>query len=165
MKNKNNIRSITAAAIVAAIYVVLTYITNLFGLASGVIQCRLSEGLCVLPAFTPAAVPGLFIGCVLSNLLTGSIPLDVIFGSLATLIGAVGTYYLARMKINKFTYTLPPIIANTVIIPFVLKYAYGFSGSVWYFAVTVGAGEVISCGVIGMLLYGVLKKNNWFLFK
>ena len=62
---------LTQAAMIAALYVVLTYIANLFGLASGVIQIRLSEMLCILPVFTPAAIPGLFIGCLLSNILTG----------------------------------------------------------------------------------------------
>ena len=151
----NKTKYLTSAAIIAALYVVLTLITNLLGLANGAIQVRFSEALCVLPMFTPAAIPGLFIGCMLSNILTGCVVWDVIFGSLATLIGAVFTYNLRKHKILA---VLPPIISNTVIIPFVLKFAYGLPDGLWYFIITVGIGEIISCGVLGTLLYGYLKK-------
>ena len=166
MKRNKRISYIAYAGVIAAVYVVLTYITNAFGLANGAIQCRISEALCVLPAFTPAAVPGLFIGCLLSNVLTGAPAPDIIFGSLATLIGAVGTYLLAKKKIHAFTYPLPAIIANTFIIPLVLKFAYaGIEGTLWFFAITVGIGEIISCGILGMMLYYSLKKNSELLFK
>lgn len=146
---------LTTAAIIAAIYVVLTMITNMLGLASGAIQIRISECLCILPVFTPAAIPGVFLGCLISNILCGCVVWDVIFGSLATLIGAVFTYLLRN---NKYLSVVPPILSNTVIIPFVLKFAYGIPGSVWYFFVTVGLGEIISCGVLGILLYNCFKK-------
>ena len=94
----------TIAATVAALYVILTGIAKLFGLDSGVIQVRFSEALCILPIFTPAAVPGLFIGCVLSNILSGGIIWDVVFGSLATLLGALGTRLLRK---NRFLAVLP----------------------------------------------------------
>ena len=94
-----------------------------FNLASGAIQVRVSEALTILPYFTPAGIPGLFIGCLLSNLLTGATVYDVVFGSLATLLGAVGTYLLRR---HKFLCTLAPVAANMLIIPFVLRYGYGF---------------------------------------
>ena len=164
MKTAKKIRFISHGAAIAAIYVVLTYITNAFGLASGVIQCRFSEALCVLPAFTPAAIPGLFIGCFLSNLLTGSVIFDVIFGSLATLLGAIGTYYLSKKSANEFLFPLPCILANTLIIPFVLKIAYGAEGGLMFFFATVGLGEIISCGVLGMVLFYYLKKNKHKLF-
>ena len=90
MRNKK-VLLIVQAALIAAIYVVLTYFISAFNLASGAIQVRISEALTILPVFTPAAIPGLFIGCLLSNLLTGCMPLDVVFGSLATQIGACGT--------------------------------------------------------------------------
>ena len=97
MRNKK-VLLIVQAALIAAIYVVLTYFISAFNLASGAIQVRISEALTSLPVFTPAAIPGLFIGCLLSNLLTGCMPLDVVFGSLATLIGACGTYALRKHK-------------------------------------------------------------------
>ena len=153
---------IAQAGIIAALYVVLTYFANLLGIASGVIQCRLSEALCVLPVFTFAAVPGLFIGCLAANLLTGCVITDVICGSLATLIGAVCTYLLRKK--NKFLAPIPPIAANAIIMPFVIKFAYGSEGTLWYFALTVGIGEIISCGVLGMILYFALEKNSKRIF-
>ena len=163
MKTRNKIKGITEGAIIAAIYVVLTYLTNILGLANGAIQCRLSEAMCVLPVFTFSAIPGLFIGCLMSNLLTGCAIFDVVFGSIATLIGAYGTYCFRKHGMPPFLYPLCPVISNTVIIPFVLKYAYGLSGGIWYFILTVGIGEIISCGILGMFLYfSLLKKVNIF---
>ena len=152
---------VTKAAIIAALYVVLTFVSASMGLSSGVIQLRLSEMLCILPAFTPAAIPGLFVGCIVSNLLTGCMPLYVIFGSLATLIGALGTYFLKK---RKWLTPLPPIVSNTIIVPFVLSYVYGFEGSIPFFMLTVGIGEFLSCGVLGMLLYFILHKYAKHLF-
>lgn len=152
-------RSLTYGAVIAALYVALTLISNALGMASGVIQIRLSEALTILPMLTPAAVPGLFVGCVLANVLTGCALWDVIFGSLATLIGALGTWKLAK---NKWMAPLFPILSNAIIVPFVLQYVYAFSGSYQYFFITVGIGEVISCGVLGILLYNTLKKTSLF---
>ena len=122
MKNKGVV-FIVQGAMIAALYVVLTMLANALGLSSYSIQIRFSEALCILPFFTPAAIPGLWIGCLIANLMTGAIIWDIIFGSLATLIGAVGTYLLRK---HKFACTLPPVIANMVIVPFVLRYGYGF---------------------------------------
>ena len=119
MRNKK-VLFIVQAALIAAIYVALTYLSSIAGLASGTIQVRISEALCILPVFTTAAIPGLWLGCFLANMLTGGIPVDVVCGSIATLIGAFFTYQL-RNK-NRFLAPLPPIIANTVIVPFVLRY-------------------------------------------
>lgn len=154
--------SLVQAAMIAAIYVVLTFLANALGLANYAIQVRFSEALTILPYFTPAAIPGLFVGCLLSNILTGCMPLDVLFGSLATLLGACGTYALRKMK---WLAPLPPIIANTLIVPFVLSYVYKFEGSVPYFMLTVSIGEIISCGILGMLLLFALQKYAKQLFK
>ena len=150
------------AAMIAAIYVVLTFVANAFGLANYAIQVRFSEALTILPFFTPAAIPGLFVGCLLSNILTGCMPLDILFGSLATLIGACGTYVLRKYK---WLASIPPILANTLIVPFVLAYVYKFEGSIPYFMITVGIGEIISCGVLGMILLFTLQKYAGKLFK
>ena len=152
----------TQAAMIAAIYVVLTIFISAFNLASGAIQIRISEALTILPALTPAAVPGLFLGCFISNLITGAMLPDIIFGSLATLLGAIGSYFLRKWK---WCVAIPPILANTLIIPFVLAYAYHIPGGIAYFMLTVGIGEVISCGVLGMLLYGVMAKYRNVIFK
>lgn len=161
MKNKKAY-FITQAAAIAAIYVVLTMFINAFDLASGAIQVRISEALTILPYFTSAAVPGLFIGCLLSNFFTMAPIWDVIFGSLATLIGAIGTYLLRKYK---WCAPIPPILSNAIIIPFVLAYAYQIPGGVPFFMLTVGAGEVLSCGVLGMILLFALSKYRNVLFK
>lgn len=161
MKNKR-VTLITQASMIAALYVVLTVFISAFNLASGAIQLRISEALTILPAFTPAAIPGLFVGCIISNLLTGSVPIDVVFGSLATLLGALGTYGLRKWK---WAAPLSPIIANTLIVPFVLAYAYHIPGGVPYLMLTVGIGEIISCGVFGMMLYSVLAKYQNVIFQ
>ncbi len=147
---------ITQSAMIAAVYIVLTYFISAFNLASGSIQIRISEALTVLPYFTPAAVPGLFIGCFLSNIL-------------ATLIGAVGTYLLRN---HKFALTLPPVISNMLIVPFVLKYAYGVPPVIFkdmdltipFLMATVGIGEVISCCILGTLLVRSLGRYRDQLF-
>lgn len=152
---------LTHGALIGALYVVLTLIANAMGLANYAIQIRFSETLTILPLFTPAAIPGLTIGCLLSNLLTGCAPLDVLFGSIATLLGALGTYFLRK---NKWLAVCCPIIANVLIVPFVLAYVYQFPGSLPYFMLTVGIGEIISCGVMGLLLHSVLQKYSRHLF-
>ena len=121
------------AAMIAALYVVLTFIANELGLASQAVQLRFSEALTILPYFTPAAIPGLFIGCLLSNVLTGLALPDIVFGSIATLIGAVFTRKLRRYK---WLAPIPPITANTLIIPPVLLFAYGIK-PLWFSFVTV----------------------------
>lgn len=152
---------LTRAAAIAALYVVLTMAANSLGLASFAVQVRFSEALTILPFFTPAAIPGLFVGCILSNILTGCVPLDIIFGSLATLLGALGTRALRR---SRWLAPLPPIAANTLIVPFILAYVYKFEGSIPFFMLTVGAGEVISCGILGMMLLLSLQKYDKRLF-
>lgn len=161
MRNKKAL-FLTQSAMIAALYVVLTLLANAFGLANYAIQVRFSEALTILPVFTPAAIPGLWVGCVLSNIITGCMPLDVVFGSLATLLGAIGTYLLRKYK---WAAVVPPIAANTLIVPFVLSYVYQFEGSIPYFMLTVGAGEIISCGVLGLILYRMLEKYKTVLFK
>ena len=153
---------IVQAAVIAALYVVLTFVANALGLASHTIQVRFSEALCILPVFTPAAIPGLWIGCLLANLLTGAVIYDVIFGSIATLIGAFFTYKLRNT--GKWTAPIPPIVSNIVIVPLVLRYGYGINLPIPFMMLTVGAGEFISAGVIGMILLGALSKYKNVLF-
>jgi len=159
LKNRKKIVNVSVAAIIAALYVVLTYLASAFGLASFAVQVRFSEALTILPIFTPAAIPGLFAGCVLANILTGCALWDIVFGSLATLLGALGTYFLKKHKIFA---TLPPIIANTVIVPVVLLNVYNLEGTYWFFALTVCLGEIISCGVLGTVLRKSLERSDLF---
>ncbi len=159
MKNKKTAFLVQAAAI-AAIYVVLTLIFA--PLSYGEIQVRISEALTILPFFTPAAVPGLFIGCLIANIFGGAILPDIIFGSIATLLGAAGSYLVRN---NKYLVPLPPIISNMIIVPLVLRFAYMVPLPVPLMMLTVGIGEVISCGVLGMILLIALEKYKGTIFR
>ena len=156
---ENKTRNLVFSALIASIYVVLTLLLR--PISYGPIQFRVSEALCVLPYFTPAAIPGVFIGCLISNLLGGAVLMDIVFGSLATLIGAIGSWLLRR---NRWLVSLPPILSNTLIIPWVLKFAYGSEDLVWYMMITIGIGEILAIGVLGQLLISVLAKNRKMIF-
>ena len=158
-RNNGKTQFITMAGVIAAAYVVLTFIAQTVGLASGAIQFRLSEVLTILPMFTTAAIPGLAVGCVLANILTGCALWDVVFGSIATLLGALGTHLLKKTE-NPYLGYLPPIISNMLIVPAVLMKVYGAPESYWYLMLTVGIGEVVCCGVLGVIFYKVIKKRK-----
>ena len=159
MNNKSRI--LTQGAIIAALYAVLTHAQNLLlpGSATWAIQMRLSEALCVLPVFTTAAIPGVTVGCFLANLLTGGTVWDLTIGVLATLIGVLAAWIGRRWK---YLSSLPTILSNTILIPWVLILA-GFipAGAVsyWVTALTVGLGEVIACGIFGTVLVRYLDKH------
>ena len=151
----------TRGALIAALYVVMTMLATALGLSSGAIQLRFSEALCILPIFFPEAIPGLFVGCFIANLLSGCVIWDIIFGSIATLIGALGARFLRNVAEKyKWLCTLPTIIANMLIVPPVLILAYGVPESYLFLLLTVGIGEIISAGVFGSALYYLLKKTN-----
>ena len=147
------------AAMIAAIYVVLTEVFA--AMSFGQVQVRISECLTILPYFTPAAIPGLFIGCLIANLLGGAIPLDIIFGSVATLIAAVASYALRR---NRYLVPVPPILANAIIVPWVLRLGYGVALPIPFMMLTVGAGEAISAGVLGMIVLLALERRREVIF-
>lgn len=166
---KNTTKMVAFGGMIAALYVVLTMLAAALGLASGAIQVRISEALTILPVFTVAAVPGLTIGCALANLITGCAAWDVVFGSLATLIGAIGTRLLREKPLLAW---IPPVISNMAIVPIVLMKVYGvdnvevfgsvFAGkSLWIMlVVTVGIGEIIACGMLGLLLYKAMVGDS-----
>lgn len=164
--------SLVHAALIAALYVVLTILANALGLSNNPIQIRFSEALTILPFFTPAAIPGLFVGCILANFFTHAHYLDIIFGSIATLIGALGTYYFCGRAnpqnqkgfLKVLIAPLPPIIANTIIVPLILAYVYMFEGGIPFFMLTVGIGEIISCGILGIILLKTFQKYRNYLF-
>lgn len=162
MKHSSNtgIYFMTHAAAIAAVYIVLTMMFQ--PISFGPVQFRISEALCVLPFFTPAAVPGLFIGCLLSNFFCGAAVLDVIFGSLATLLGALGSY---AVRERKWAVCVPPILANTLIIPWVLRYAYGSEDMILFAMGTVGVGEILAIGVLGNGLLAALERYRGVIFK
>ena len=158
--NLKNTYFLAYGAAIAAIYVALTMAFQ--PISFGPVQFRISEALCILPFFTPAAIPGLFVGCFLSNLFCGAAGLDIVFGSLATLIGAVGSYYLGKK--NKWLVCVPPILANTIIVPWVLRYAYGSTDLIPYAMVTVGIGEILAIGVLGNILLLALERSHRAVF-
>ena len=161
MKKKNLTLYTTRGALIAAIYVALTAIASAVGLSSGAIQFRISEALCILPIFMSEAVPGLFIGCLVSNILSGCVVWDVIFGSLATLIGAIGARLLIKLPEKfKWVCTLPTILANAIIVPFVLIYAYGVPDAYWLLMISVAVGEIVCAGIGGTGLYYLIKKRG-----
>ena len=157
MKQTNISKAVTFivyGGLIAAVYVALTVI--FVPISFGPIQFRISELLCILPFFTPAAIPGLFIGCLLGNIFGGAILWDIIFGSLATLIGALGSYLIRK---HKWAVCVPPILANTLIVPFVLSYAYQVPDSLPFLFATVAIGEILAIGVLGNLLLAALSRN------
>ena len=161
MKNSSNkVHYLAQAAMIAAIYVVLTVVGA--SLAYGEEQIRYAEALTILPVFTPAAIPGLFVGCLIGNTLGGAILPDIIFGGLATLIGAIFTWSL-RIK-SKFLAPVPPVVANIIVVPFVLKYAYMVPLPIPFMMLTVGVGEVVGCGVLGLVLYTALNRYKYVIF-
>ena len=159
MKRRSSALYLTRGAMIAALYVAITWLCSVVGLSSGVIQFRISEAMCILPVFFPEAVPALFIGCMLSNLIAGGVVWDVIFGALATLIGAIGARLLRKLPRRlMWVATLPTLIANLVIVPPVLIFAYGVTDAYWFIALTVGIGELACACVGGSALYYLLKR-------
>ncbi len=156
MNNKEKpVQFLARGAVIAALYIVLTLVFSPISFGPG--QIRVAEVLTILPLFTPAAVPGLFVGCLLGNLLAGAVIWDVIFGSIATLIGAALGYLL---RSNRWLVPIPAILANAIIIPFVLKYGYGFDLPLIVMGLYVGAGEFISCFVFGEIFASALLRRQ-----
>ncbi len=159
-KNRNSLIRICEAGVIGALYTAITLLIAPIG--SGAIQCRISEALCILPFFTSAAIPGLTVGCLVSNLIMGGLWQDVIFGTLATLIGAIGARLLRRVP---YLVPFPTVVANTVIVPLVLAYAYGVESGIPFLMLTVGLGEVLSAYVLGMLLLLTLRRYGDRIFR
>jgi len=161
-KSKFTTRQLAIAGLIAALYAVLSYFSSIFGVAFGPIQCRFSEALCVLPILTPAAVPGLFLGCLIANLLSPYGALDIIFGSLATLLAAIWT---SKVKRPAFA-AVPPVVCNAVIVGAVISVQQTADTLFWnafaYNALTVGIGEALACFVLGGLLLRALRRTALF---
>ena len=159
-KRKAHTLFILYAAIIGALYATLTYTFGAFSF--GMIQFRVSEVLTILPFFTPAAIPGLTVGCLVANLMTGNI-FDIIFGTLATLVAAILSYLFRK---NSFLVMLPPVIVNALVIPFILKFTYPdcANEALWLMMLTVGAGQAIACCAVGYPLLLTLKKRGKNLF-
>lgn len=151
------------AAMIAALYIVLTFIANALGLANYAIQVRFSEALTILPYFTPATIPRVCSHAVCSATFLpavchwmSSLEVWLLWLVLSVLMHCVSTNGMAP---------LPPIIANIIVVPLVLSYVYQFEGSLPYFALTVGIGEFISCGILGMIVLNALQKHAGKIFQ
>lgn len=151
----NASKKAATGGLIAALYILLTYLAELMGLASGAVQIRFSEALTLLPCLTPAAIPGLTAGCLLANLLTGCALWDIIFGSLATLSGALGTYALRK---KPYFLWLPPVISNTLIVPVIIINVYGIEEFWPLVAFQIFIGETVSCGLLGFIVLRMARK-------
>ena len=160
MKNERSTALLTQGAAIAAIYVVLTVVFA--PISFGPVQLRIAEALTILPLFTPAAIPGLFLGCVLANLIGGAIVWDVVFGSLATLIGAVLGYLL---RSNRWLVPLPAVLSNALIVPPVLRFGYGVDLPLPLMALYIALGEIAGCYILGELLATALLRHRKTIFK
>lgn len=155
-KKDPKVQRITQGAAIAALYVVLTLVFA--PISFGPIQLRIAEALCILPMFTAAAIPGLFIGCLLANLIGGGVILDVVVGSLATLIGAALGYL---MRGNRWLVPIPTVIANVLMIPFVLKYGYGVvDTAIPILMIQILGGEILGAYVLGEIFGSALLKRR-----
>ena len=161
--NKKSSLFLTRGALIAALYVALTYAASLFGLSSGAIQFRISEMLCILPVFMPEAIVGLTIGCFIANLVTGALIWDIIFGTVATLIGAIGARLCTRLP-DKLIWLapIPTVLSNAIIVPFVLIYTYGVNDAYLFLMLTVAIGEFVCAFILGLAFYYSIKRNKLF---
>jgi len=158
-------RFIVESAMIAALYSLMTIL--IAPISSGLIQCRISEALCVLPYFTPAAVPGLFVGCVLANLLTGAVPLDIIAGSLATLAAALMARWIGRRvksPAGRLLVPAPAVLVNALVVGWLLSDVYKVGAPYPLCALYVGLGQIVACYALGMPLLLVLERYKKKLF-
>ena len=154
-------RQLTFAALVGAMYVVLGYFGNIFSLTFGAVQCRFAEALTVLPFLCPVTTWGLFVGCIITNILSPYGPLDMIFGSLATLLAGLLT---ARCK-SKWLAPLPPVLSNAIIVSALIAFqetglTAAFPAAFGYHALTIGLGEVAACYGLGLILLSLMPKTG-----
>ena len=154
-------RMMTEAAVICAVYVALVLLFKPISL--GAIQFRIAEALCILPFFSLSAVPGLTLGCLLGNFFSGAAMPDILFGTLATFIGAILSYKIRN--VSKWLVCVPPILANAIIVPFVLQYAYGVTDAYYFLFATVGIGEVLAVGVLGNVLLLALEGRKALIFR
>lgn len=164
---KFQLRYLVQGALIAALYVLLTIIAA--PISFGVVQLRVAEALCVLPILTPAAIPGLFLGCLLANFLGGAILADIIFGSLATLVAAWLAWWIAKTlkgKWGKYIAPLPAVLLNALTIGYLWAYVYGDGAELGFVlcALYVGAGQLLSCYGLGVPLLLVLERYGKRLF-
>ncbi len=156
-RNSEKIKFLVHCALIASLYTALSLVFA--PISFGPIQFRISEMLSVLPYFTFSAIPGLFVGCMLSNILMSAVWADIVFGSLATLIAALIAYFIRRFK---YAVGLPSLVINTTVIPFVLKFGYGINEGILILATGVAIGQTVTAVILGTFLLTVLEKSRVF---
>ncbi len=164
MKKKSTL-FLTQAAVIAALYVALTYVSNALGLAYNAVQFRLSEILTVLPVFTPAAIPGLTIGCLIANISSPFGIIDILCGALATLLASVTTYALRNVRFREIPLlsTLPPVLFNALIIGAEIWYLEGRTAEIFIIsALQVAAGQCVMCILAGIIFIRAIRKTRIF---
>ncbi len=154
---RQSLNRLTRAAVIASLYIILTLLSNTLGLSSGVIQIRLSEVLTLLPVIFPESVWGLFVGCLIANIITGCVVWDIIFGSLASLLGAFLTLKLRRHLVAA---SLAPVLSNALVVPLILKYAYNLGNAWWVLCLCVALGELITCTLLAPVVIKKLEKHK-----
>ncbi len=165
MKKRKSALFVTQAAVIAALYVALTYVSNVLGLAYGAVQFRLSEILTVLPVFTPAAIPGLLIGCIIANITSPFGIIDIICGSAATFLAALCTYVLRKVCFKELPLlsVIPPVLFNAVIIGLEIWYLQGRTAEIFVVsALQIAAGQMVMCIAAGLPFIRIIKKTGVF---
>ncbi len=163
---KTSLAALTRAAAVAALYVALTVTPPLSALAFGVVQVRVSEALCILPLLFPETAPGIILGCLFANFFSPNIlPLDILLGTCATVLGVLSTLYLRRFSsgIIPLLAPLATVLANALIVPFIFYFAAqdaGFAAIYFPAFLSVGAGETIALYALGLPLYYLLNRYS-----
>ena len=150
-----SVRRLVEGAVIAALYAVLTLLLPVT--TAGTVEFRISEALTLLAAVTPAAIPGLTVGCLLANLLHGAVVLDIIFGSLATLLAACCTWFTRK---NIFVAAVWPAVFNGIIVGLLLKFAYQVDAPMYVLMLSVAGGEAVICYALGIPLIKGLEKTK-----
>ena len=163
---KKTVLFLTQAGVIAAMYVALTYLSAAAGLAFNAVQFRLSEIMCVFALYTPAAIPGLTVGCIISNLSSTLGWIDIIAGSLATLLASLCIYFTPRLKIKNFPVSVPlfSTLFNAVIVGLEIWYLDPSRTAQLFFisALEVAAGEIVVCSIGALLLPPLIKRTKIF---
>ncbi|NLO92928.1 MAG: QueT transporter family protein [Clostridiaceae bacterium] len=151
---KKSVKFLVQAALIAALYATLTLVLGTFGY--GPVQFRIAEALTLLPAIMPASIPGLVVGCMFANWIGGFGIIDVVFGSLASLLAAISTYLLRR---HKFLYPFPPVLFNSIIVGSYVYFLFDNSLTLGLTMLSIGISELIICYGLGLPLITLIKKN------
>lgn len=152
---RNQYRFLTQASLIAAIYSALCLLLQPISFGFGGVQLRVAEALTLLPVLMPAAVPGLTVGCLLSNIMGGATFLDVVFGTLTTFAAAVLT---RRLRDRPLLAAAPPVLLNAVVVGALLRYAYGVGLPLILCMASVGAGQLVACYLLGLPMLKGLKR-------